>query len=469
VVVALLITGFWAAHWLGREDGDEVVESGATAEDDALPTRVTLSDHKVEAAGIHSTPAARRMLQATHVVPGKVDYDETVHVELRSPVASLIVDVLVRPGQVVQRGERLAVLSSPEVGLARTEVEHGTAELRLAQMNQQWKQQTYDNLLDVLDRLSGKPPIADLEAEFDQRPLGASRDRLISAYSQFLLAVTVTDRTASLGERGVISGRLAEERASQREVAAARFRATCESLRHEGRLEVARADAEVDAQRHELAVSRERLGLLLGPLSEQANAQTLAQFDVRSPLDGRVEEVQAVASNRAEQGEQLLTVADASRLWLSAQIYQRDWGSLEAAAGQTLKFSVPALPDEIFTARTSFASGAVSPVTRSIQLVAEIDNSAERLRPGMFAWVTVPVARAQDVLAVPASALQRHDGKSFVFVADRPNSFRRVDVTTGIETPEWIAVLEGLEAGQPVVDHGAFALKSELLLEREPE
>jgi cobalt-zinc-cadmium efflux system membrane fusion protein len=267
----------------------------------------------------------------------------------------------------------------------------------------------------------------------------------------------------------VISGRLVQERASQREVAAARFRATCEALRFEGRQEAARAEAELDAARHELAVSRERLSLLLGPLAAQAGEGTLGQFDMRAPLDGRVEEIQAVVSNRASQGEQLFTVADTSRLWLAAQIHQRYWSSLTVAAGETLEFSLPALPAERFTARTSFVDGSVSPTTRAIRLVAEIENLSGRLRPGMFAWVSVPVAPREEVLAVPPSALQLHDGQSFVFVAESPNTFRRVDVTTGTETDAWIAVLQGLDAGQEIVDQGAFFLKSELLLEREAE
>ena len=45
--------------------------------------------------------------------------------------------------------------------------------------------------------------------------------------------------------------------------------------------------------------------------------------------------------------------------------------------------------------------------------------------------------------------------------------FQRVDVDTGIETPDWVEVTRGLTEGAPVVDHGAFYLKSELLLEEE--
>jgi hypothetical protein len=69
------------------------------------------------------------------------------------------------------------------------------------------------------------------------------------------------------------------------------------------------------------------------------------------------------------------------------------------------------------------------------------------------------------VLAVPATAIVDHEQARFVFVADAPDTFRRVDVMTGVETPAWVEITRGLQEGDRVVDQGTFVLKSELLLE----
>jgi multidrug efflux pump subunit AcrA (membrane-fusion protein) len=84
-------------------------------------------------------------------------------------------------------------------------------------------------------------------------------------------------------------------------------------------------------------------------------------------------------------------------------------------------------------------------------------------------WVSVPLGGPRNVLAVPASAIVEHEQTRFVFVAEGLDTFRRVDVFTGLETPDWVEIKSGLDAGQNVVDAGTFALKSELLLERETE
>ncbi|MFM8582209.1 MAG: efflux RND transporter periplasmic adaptor subunit, partial [Planctomycetaceae bacterium] len=89
------------------------------------------------------------------------------------------------------------------------------------------------------------------------------------------------------------------------------------------------------------------------------------------------------------------------------------------------------------------------------------------LRPGLFVRVSLPLEVGQEVLAVPEGAVLQHERKRFVFVAEPEGQFRRVDIETGREGEGWIEVRSGLAEGEPVVSRGAFALKSELLLERE--
>jgi cobalt-zinc-cadmium efflux system membrane fusion protein len=61
----------------------------------------------------------------------------------------------------------------------------------------------------------------------------------------------------------------------------------------------------------------------------------------------------------------------------------------------------------------------------------------------------------------------RHENRPFVFSPAGERHFRRVDVQIGLETSDYVEIKSGLAAGDPIVDRGAFFLKSELLLERE--
>jgi hypothetical protein len=87
----------------------------------------------------------------------------------------------------------------------------------------------------------------------------------------------------------------------------------------------------------------------------------------------------------------------------------------------------------------------------------------------MFVWVDLPQGALREAIAVPAEAVMRHDGRTFVFVPEGGGRFRRRDVQTGIETDALIEVTGGLDEGDEVVSRGAFLLKSRLLLEKETE
>ncbi len=364
-------------------------------------------------------------------------------------------------------GAAAGALDQRTGGLARNQVKKCEADLRIAQLQHEWATRTHENLTELLNNLKENPTIADLEARFDGKLLGEHRDELISTYSQFVLARSVADRTRALGEKGVVSGRTWEERASQREITAAAFNAACEQSEFESRHQREVSVAEMDVAERALAVSRERLSVLLGPHGKEESKSEGSEFVLTAPFAGRVEELSLVEAARFAEGDSMAVLADTRRLWVAAQIHQRDWSSLKVATGETLTVTVPASPDRQFTAEVRFVGSSVSPTTLALPLVAELDNPELLFHPGMFVWVAVPVTESRTAVSVPVSAVQYQEGKPFVFVEDGPRTFRRVEISAGISTPAWIEITAGLEEGSRVVAQGAFHLKSELMLEQE--
>jgi len=468
-VVALLIFGFWGGHFLTSGDAVEEPSDQEPADTSELPSLVTLPPQKLASADIHVSPVGYRDVSAVKTVAAVIDYDTSRYVEMRAPVGAVIIERLVKTGQHVKPGDRLATLSSAEIELAKTEIRKAEADVRLAQLQYDWTKKTHDNLAALLSALKQQPSVSEIEAQFDQASLGDYRDQLLTAYSQFQLASSVARRIKPLDEKGLVPGRMAEQRTSQRDIAATVFKSACEKSRFESQRELARTEAEVDVAQRQLAVRRQHLELLLGPFSQDSGEPAGSTFDVRAPFAGRIEKLAVAPSARVVQGDPLLVLADTSRLWVSAQVHQHDWKALRLDSNQTVLVRVPALPGEQFQARVSFVGAEVSADTRAIPLVAEFDNPDGRFRPGMFAWVSLPMEAPRENLAVSPSSIQRHESQAFVFVQEADDRFRRVDVTTGIETADYVEIKAGLSEGQQVVDRGAFYLKSELLLEQEEE
>jgi len=138
------------------------------------------------------------------------------------------------------------------------------------------------------------------------------------------------------------------------------------------------------------------------------------------------------------------------------------WG---CKPGRELSVETPAIPGCKLIARVKRTGRRVSPQTNSVLLVAEIANANGLLRPGLFVHVSIPIGASKDVLCTPAAAVVQHEGARFVFVQTGPKTFRRADVTTGLETDNVVEIVKGLQVGEPVVVQGAMALKSEMLIE----
>ena len=461
----------------GNRPGDAAAGGGGAA---GIPTLVTLPAAAQKAAEIGLAPADIRPLREHLTVPGRIDYDARYRLDYASPVDGIVSRVLVKVRQKVAKGDALAELSSPDVGMARDEVRRREDNRLIEKKAADWATTIADNVESLLDSLVGHPPLATIEKQFQDRVLGAYREKILGSYSRFIYVEKVSAGTKSLGEGGVLSGRIIEERASNLEVAKANFIAACEEARFLTRQDRDRARAALEQADRLVQISRENLRTLVGsrleadPAGEEAgespgDSSSLSSLLLRTPFDGVVEDVFIARGERARVGDRLFVVADTSVLWVRAQIHERQWTAVEVSAGQSVRVVVPGADVHETTAVVNHVGATVETDSRSVPLVAELTNNDAHYKPGMFVWVDLPQGDLREVLAVPTSAVMRHEGKSFVFVPDGAERFRRVGVTTGIESGDFVEVTRGLTVGQQVVSRGAFVLKSELLLEKETE
>jgi membrane fusion protein, heavy metal efflux system len=435
----------------------------------AIPTEVALPPEKFAAARLHLARVEWQSIQPTRTVPGTLAYDAAKRVPVHAPVAGVVTQVLVEPSQQVSVQQSLAVLSSPEVGLARDDVLRHEADLALALKTQNWAEEVAKNVDELLALLAQKPKLEEAEAALARRTLGDYREKIFAPYSKLVLAELLVGGTDSL-EAGTLSRRLIDERRSGREVAAAQFAAACETARFSAGQERDKARAAAEQAERLLAVAQQRLANLLGPLADMTpvtDRWRLSELVLVAPLAGRIEERQAVQAARVSAGDPLFTIADTSAMWVSAEIHERDWQAIDFAAKSSVRVRIPALEDSQFTAKVLFVGSQVASETRSVPLMAEIANAGGSLKPGMFVWVEVPLGKSRQALVVPNGAIMRHENQPFVFVPAGERTFRRVDIELGLEAGDHVEVISGLSAGDQVVERGAFYLKSELLLERE--
>ncbi len=112
---------------------------------------------------------------------------------------------------------------------------------------------------------------------------------------------------------------------------------------------------------------------------------------------------------------------------------------------------------------------AANPSTRNVRLRAVVDNKSQKLSPGMFVDVRVPVGPVQQVVVVPLTAVRRASYGDHVFVirsvpdekdpTKKPLRAFQVFIKTGTTLGNNIVVLEGLKEGDEVASDGSFKLR----------
>jgi len=196
-------------------------------------------------------------------------------------------------------------------------------------------------------------------------------------------------------------------------------------------------------------------------LNEIAETNVPKTFlEIRAPLAGTVTEASEILGHVVEVGGTMFHVADLSKLWVLADIYEKDLAKIKP--GLPAEIAVAAYPGEKFRGRLTTIFDVLDETTRTIKARVEAENPTGKLKPQMFATVTLQSGELANLIVVPEAAVQTEGDQRFVFVPQDDSSFVKRAVRIGHDLDSLIVILEGLAAGEKVVTEGAFVLRSEL-------
>lgn len=177
-----------------------------------------------------------------------------------------------------------------------------------------------------------------------------------------------------------------------------------------------------------------------------------------SPVSGVITDLSILEGETLMQGAAIMKIAALSSVWAEAQVYPMDRAQIRI--GTACRISIPALPDTMLTARLAFSNPELDPPSTVGLIRLNIPNQGGSLRPGMQAYVHVPVNVVR-TLALPTDAVLRDGKGASVWIATDPHRFKVVMVTVGIGAGGLTQITSGLNVGDQVVVSGAFLLNSE--------
>ncbi len=221
----------------------------------------------------------------------------------------------------------------------------------------------------------------------------------------------------------------------------------------DSRTETAAARARVDSARAQIRVAEEEV--------QQSKAR-LSKGLIVAPIDGVVSlrdiNVGDLSSDAAA-AKPIFRIVDNRILNLTVTVPSSD--SARIKVGQPLEFTVDALAGKSFSGRVMFINPELNTADRSLKVVAEVQNSADQLKGGLFAKGRIVTGRRAAVLQIPRAVLGHYDTVKQTadrFVADGGTARLR-KVTTGAANGELVEIREGLKAGEQYVSRGGFTLR----------
>ncbi len=197
------------------------------------------------------------------------------------------------------------------------------------------------------------------------------------------------------------------------------------------------------------------------PAEPRAGNGEADQVPIVAPASGYVLEKNISPGQTIAPGQDAFVIGDLSQLWMLASVRQDSLGQLRV--GQTATVTLPGLGGERFVGTITNLGQELDPTTRAMQVRIVLNNTGQRLRPEMLANADIPLGQSTSMLTVPSDAIQQINGQDVVFVRTAADRFTVRPVRVGPTDAGRTPVLEGLKAGDQVVVHGSFTLKSHLL------
>ncbi len=182
---------------------------------------------------------------------------------------------------------------------------------------------------------------------------------------------------------------------------------------------------------------------------------------VLAPASGHIVEKAAgfLEGMKVMPGMPILKVADHSILWAEGDFYEHQLQYVRQ--GQSVSVEVDAFPDRRWAGRIAYFNPFVNPQTRTLKAFIEIPNGDLRLRPQMFATISVRAPAAPPGVKVPLEAVLHSGERSVVIVQKQPGLFEPREVALGPAGGGWREIRSGVQAGEVVVTSSQFLIDSE--------
>lgn len=215
------------------------------------------------------------------------------------------------------------------------------------------------------------------------------------------------------------------------------------------------ANAGLSSQR-ELVASKEQLLAAKGEVNRVNERRQIlggngSVYVVKAPMSGFIVEKAASPGMelRSDDPENLFTISNLDRVWVMANVYESDLANVHE--GDPATITTLSYPDKVFRGHIDKIFNVLDPESKTLKVRVTLYNADYRLKPEMFANVSITYAGHDKRVTIPAKAVVFDKNRNFVVVVNRENHpiVREVDVYKSVGDKTFLS--GGLAPGDRVV------------------
>ncbi len=212
-----------------------------------------------------------------------------------------------------------------------------------------------------------------------------------------------------------------------------------------------------------IRASKERLAAL--GVSEQQIMQLLKdkkilqRISIYAPQDGVISSLTVREGMFVKPANKVMSLADLSSVWILAEVFERQTQWVNN--GQPAEVRLSYLPGKVWEGNVEYIYPSLDPTTRTLKVRLRFDNPDEFLKPNMYANVRIFGGPKENIIVIPVEGLIRTGREERVIIALGEGRFEARNVTAGIESGDYVEILEGLDEADVIVTSGQFLIDSE--------
>ncbi len=251
-------------------------------------------------------------------------------------------------------------------------------------------------------------------------------------------------------------GALARERARGEAALtfAQRERERAERLSREG----LSSERDVETARRDEAIARAEVAASKRSMSAgMSNPGSAGGLPILAPFAGQLVSVDTAPAAFVDRGAVLFRVADVDRVWVELRVPETELARIGAPSGAAIE--VAARRHELAGDSLVAVGKAIDPISRTAPLIFDFDNREARTALGTSIRGRVYLGGSSPVVAVPIAAVVDDEGQAVVYVRTDGEAFARRAVVLGPKDGGFVAITQGLAAGERVVVRGSYTLK----------